>query len=124
MTQIAQSINTGFSSVGSMINKEVSRTSKREKKIFYGLLAMFVFLTVSYGFFVKQTVSSVVERKNIETEIKTISSNIGELELQYISRKNNLSLDYAISVGFNETNKINYISKTTENNTLTLNGKI
>ncbi|MEK7182440.1 MAG: hypothetical protein AAB334_00060 [Patescibacteria group bacterium] len=123
--QMAQNINTGFGFINSILDKKlVAKISKTEKRIFYSAIFFLIFVSIFYAYFVNQTIRNVAKRENIENEIKTIVSNISELELQYLSKKNNLTLDYAYSIGFKEVNKINYISKGTEINGLTLHGGI
>lgn len=125
MTQISQSINTGFGFINMMLDKKlVAKITKTEKRIFYTAVVLFIFVSMFYAYFVNQTIRNVAKRENIENEIKMITSNISDLELQYLSRKNNLTLDYAYSIGFKEVNKINYISKATGTNGITLHGGI
>jgi len=124
MTQIAQSINMSFGSMSNVINNEIAKTGKIEKKIFYILIAILFILFMFYGYFVNQTIHNIVKRESMESEIKVINSNISELELKYLSIKNNLTLDYAYSIGFLEAKKINYISKKSEVNNLTFHGGI
>lgn len=123
--QIARNINTGVGFINSILDKKlVTKISKTERRIFYIAVLLLIFVSIFYAYFVNQTIRNVAKRENIENEIGTITSNLSDLELQYLSRKNNLTLDYALSIGFKEVNKINYISKGTETNGLTLHGGI
>ncbi|MFA5838923.1 MAG: hypothetical protein WC849_03225 [Candidatus Paceibacterota bacterium] len=124
MTQLVQTINTGFGSMNHVLNKQIAKTSKTEKRIFYILTFFLVIVSVSYIYFMGSTIQNTAQRTNIESEIKTISSQISGLELEYLSAKNNLTLDYAYSIGFKDVKKINYISKKPELNGITLNGTI
>jgi len=125
MTQIAQNINMSFGLINSILDKKlVTKISKTEKRIFCIAVFLFIFVSIFYAYFVNQTIRNVAKRENIENEIKMTTSNMAELESQYLSRKNNLTLDYAYSIGFKKVNKINYISKGTGTNAITLHGGI
>lgn len=124
MTQLVQTINTGFGSMNNVLNKQIAKTSKTEKRIFYILVSFLVIVSVFYVYFLGSTVQNTAKRSNIENEIKTMGSQISGLELEYLSTKNNLTLDYAYSIGFKDVKKVNYISKKPEVNGITLNGTI
>ena len=125
MTQIAQNINISFGLVNSILDKKlVTKISRIEKRIFYVAVFLFIFVSIFYAYFVNQTIRNVAKRENIESEIKMATSNMSELESQYLSKKNNLTLNYAYSIGFKKVNEINYIYKGTETNVITLHGGI
>lgn len=81
-----------------------------EKTIFNVLLAMIIISFFSYFYFINSTIFNIIGRKNIESENRTLSSNISELELQYLSATNNIDLDFAHSIGFKDASNAKFAS--------------
>jgi len=88
-------------------------------KVFRVLLIMFCLLCASYLFFVGNITFSIVAKKSMENEARTIKSEIGALELKYIEASNNVTLELAQSLGYTEAGKIHF-AKTSGENALTL----
>jgi hypothetical protein len=63
-------------------------------------------------YFVTDTVKNVVKRQNLESEISTLNSEIGDLEFKDISMKNDVTLDKALAMGFKEVETTKYITRT------------
>ena len=61
-----------------------------------GILAFF------YAFFLGNTVFNIVERKTLEVYARTLSNEVGNLELEYLSMSQKVDLDLAHSLGFKE----------------------
>ncbi|MES2023302.1 MAG: hypothetical protein V4439_01335 [Patescibacteria group bacterium] len=64
-------------------------------------------LVLFYFFLLGNTVFNIVARKSIETNSRVLSSDVGQMELQYIALSNKVNLTLAQSMGFQET-KIKY----------------
>jgi len=81
-----------------------------------------VSLLFTYSYFVNATVLSVVGRKNAETEISLVSSQVSGMEAQYLSHVNELTLDLAYSRGFKEKKNVVFAQrKSLARDILTLN---
>lgn len=67
-------------------------------------------IAVSFAFylvFVGVTIVNIVDRKNIESGNRTLSSKVSGLELSYLSESNKIDLNLAYSIGFEDaTNAI------------------
>ncbi len=81
-----------------------------EKRIFKALIAGILFSAFLYIYFVSTSVVNIVQRKNIESETQGLSSNVGNLESQYISLNKNITLSYAKSLGYVEPRDISFVS--------------
>lgn len=89
-----------------------------QKVYFYTLLFLVVAGSMFYAYFVNQTVLDVVERKQLETEISERGAAIAQMEFTYMSKKNEITKDYARSLGYHEAQDKKYVRRT--NTTLTL----
>jgi ABC-type Na+ efflux pump permease subunit len=94
-----------------------------EKRVFSALSMSIIVVLVLYGYFVNETVFNIVSRKSLEAEIATLNSDIGALELNYIARKNNVTLEYAYAKGFKDVTSTTYVARTTDSAALTLNAR-
>ncbi len=82
-----------------------------EKQIFWGVFTLLLLLGTSYVFFVNKTILNIVERESFEEKIITLNSQISELEFDYIALKNNITIDYAHSVGFHNVDSVKFASR-------------
>ncbi|HXK35084.1 MAG TPA: hypothetical protein VJ103_01090 [Candidatus Paceibacterota bacterium] len=57
---------------------------------------------LSYLYIVGSITFNVIERKNIENEIKNSNSQLSQLELEYLSLDREINLDLAWTLGFIE----------------------
>src|SRR3989344_3893762 len=90
------------------------------KKIFWYLFFVVLAAVVLYGYLVNKTVYNVAEREKIESEIGSINSKLSELEFKFISMKNNISPEFAYSLGFKDVKKQEFVSRTAELSGLSL----
>lgn len=74
--------------------------SLNELKPFYILAALVLASFLFYAFFIGQTVFRLVEGKNIENNMRTLSTEIATLELQTLSLNDTISIDKAYELGF------------------------
>lgn len=82
-----------------------------ERRLFYVLITLLLLSAISYMYFVAQTTFNIIERKNAQHEISILGSHIGELELEYLSLNNQIDLDFAYKLGFQEPRKIHFASR-------------
>jgi hypothetical protein len=94
-----------------------------EKRIIVGLFGLIITLAITYGYFVKQTISNVVFREQLSEEMSDLGSIVSNLEVEYISIKNKISLDFAYSIGYKEVKGIKFVSKNSLSQNLTLNSR-
>jgi len=72
----------------------------REKMIFWSLFSVFVFFLFFYGYFVNSAIMHAVHKEQMENKISMITTNITTLESQYLSLKDSITMDLALSKGF------------------------
>lgn len=84
------------------------------KRLFIGLVAFFIVVCGTYGFLLKQTVASVVERKSLEAEKGELASRVSSLEADYIRAADKLTLSHAQELGFVTTKNVRFVSRASE----------
>lgn len=86
------------------MTQQIITTAKKLEKpvtlyILSGFLVMFVMV---YIYLINGTVMNVVERNSAELSIADISSDISELESNYLNLENSIDVALANSLGFKE----------------------
>ena len=76
-------------------------------KLFY-ILAITTFL---YGFLIQKAIMNIVAREKVVNDVATLTAEIADLEEQYLSLKNNITLDTAYEKGLQDAVVSYYISK-------------
>lgn len=66
----------------------------------------FGFLALVYVFILGNMVSNIVARRSFETDARSLSNEVRELELSYLSISNNVDLAFSYSMGFKETKAV------------------
>lgn len=74
-----------------------------EKFILNMIFLSFGVLALLYIVFLGNMVKNIVERRSMETEARTLSSEVGDLELTYLSISNGIDLSMSYAMGFKET---------------------
>lgn len=91
--------------------KNIFQTWYSDRVAVWILGAVIVAALAFYFFSIDQTVRNVVERQQIQQEVATLRSSIGELEFAYIEKKNNIDLQTASRLGYKRTDSPNYITR-------------
>lgn len=76
------------------------------------LMLLFVFLGM-YVYFVGKSIVNVVVREEVELHIAEINSEISELELNYIEKKDAINMLFAEENGFKSVSKKTFINRGT-----------
>ncbi len=85
-----------------MFIKSVSLINNIEKLIFNVIISSFCLLSLLYIVFLGNMVKNVVERKSLEADAHTLSSEVKDLELTYLSMSKNIDLNLSYSMKFKE----------------------
>jgi hypothetical protein len=85
-------------------NANIVNNNDLDRNILRIILASFAVLALCYIVIVGNMVFNIVERKSLEVGVRTLSNDVGDLELKYLSLSNNVDLAYAQAKGFKETN--------------------
>ncbi len=94
------------------MNKAIAQSIHIEKALFATLAFACLMLFALYIYFVSASVVHVVMRTEISQEITKISSEISELEGQYIEAQHRVSSDIASLQGYTQTQSKVFIDKT------------
>lgn len=81
------------------------------KRLFLGLLGVFVVLCAAYGIFLKQTVASVVERRSLEGQRSELAAQVSVLEAEYIQEGNAITREKATELGFVPVTASRFVSR-------------
>ena len=87
-----------------IINNNIEKLTLNFIFVSFGALALL------YVLFLGNTVKNIVERKSLETEARTLSAEVRDLELTYLSLSNNIDLPLSYSMGFKEV-KANFATR-------------
>ena len=77
-----------------------------EKFIFNIILCFFGVLAILYFLFLGNMVKNIIERRSLEANASTLSNQVRDLELTYLSMSNNIDLPLSYSMGFQEAKTI------------------
>lgn len=83
--------------------------------IFWICSSVLVFSVVFYIYCIIGTVYNVVDREALENKANSLALSIEEKQFKLLSVKNQITLDYAKSLGFKETLDNKYISSKNSN---------
>ncbi len=100
------------------IKNKILNIENPKKCAFWSFVSLVMFFSASYMYFLNRTVVNAVERQNIEKEITLINSRTSDLEESYLSLKNKMNIDYALSKGFIKVSNEKYVSAKTFNKNL------
>lgn len=83
-----------------------------KEKIAVWLLGILIVSSfVLYMFFVNQAVLNVVAREEIENDLAGLNAKVSELEFEYISLKNSITIKYALDRGFEEARDVAFVER-------------
>ncbi len=90
------------------IQKNIEFIESYEKQIFWAVFSLLISLTLTYGFLVNKTISNAISKERMDSEIATLNTNVNTLEFQYLSLKDSITMNLALSKGFVETKEANF----------------
>jgi len=106
MKQASLKLKNYASNVNIIDNGDLQR---RVLNIMLWILGILIFF---YVFFLGNMVFNIVERKALEERTLTLSNEVGNLELEYLSISQKVDLNLAYSLGFKDT-KAKYATRKT-----------
>ena len=96
MKAISSKLNIYMNRV-SVINNNIEKLTLNIIFFSFGALAFL------YVLFLGNMVHNVIERRSLEANVRTLSNEVRDLELTYLSLSNNVDLALSHSMGFKET---------------------
>ncbi len=73
---------------------------KEESRLFYGAVLSCICVFSTYMYFVSSSIVHVVMRKEVDAQISSFGTSVGQLEAQYIEMQHSVSSDIATQQGF------------------------
>jgi len=92
------------------------------KRSFYFLFSGILILSFVYMFFLCNTIYNIIERKNIEDNIRNLSSTVSQMELDYLSLNEGINLSLAKDLGLSEPKNVYFSQKSLVGNLARANG--
>ncbi|MFT5179834.1 MAG: hypothetical protein ACI9GH_000218 [Candidatus Paceibacteria bacterium] len=80
-------------------------------RIFWGLIISIVLSMFLYIYFVNAAIFNAAERQHVQESIIEIKSSISALELQFIDKTRNITMEYANSMGFTEIEPLVFVER-------------
>jgi hypothetical protein len=80
------------------------------RKLPFVLLSGLLVCSLLYVLFLGNMVSNIVARRSLEVQARNLSSEVGNLELTYLSMSSGIDLAFSYDKGFKET-KINFATR-------------
>ncbi len=99
-------MNANVKALETSIWKKIS-----SKMLFFIFATVLVIVFALYAYLVHKTIMNVVARQKAEDQIATLSGTIGNLELQYMTAQNSITLNLAYSKGFKEATPSQFIAR-------------
>jgi hypothetical protein len=81
------------------------------KRVFQILLLAFIVVFALYFYFLSQTILNVIDRKNLESSVGSLSSQADSLEIKYIELSKTIDYNMALSMGFKESEDTHFASR-------------
>ncbi len=90
----------------------IYKASHHHKERVFSILVVSILLTMfAYGFLLQKAIINVVQRQEISKNISAISVDVGDLEEEYFSLKNGITLELAHTKGLKDAEVVSYLSK-------------
>jgi hypothetical protein len=89
-------------------NVNVANNYNPERRVLNILLISLGVLAFCYVLFLGNMIFNIVERRGLETNARTLSNEVGNLESEYFSVSNKIDVSFAESIGFKETKEKQY----------------
>ncbi len=90
------------------------------KKYFWSLLLVLFLCLFSYGYLVRGAIISIVDRQNMESNLAGLNSRILDLESEYLKLKNDVTPEWALTLGFIPVSTEKFVAKDAKNPNLSL----
>jgi hypothetical protein len=101
----ALKLNIYSGRVGILSHMPAEKTLLRVMGYTFGILALL------YLYILGNTVSNIVERRSHEAKIKTLTTEVAELELHFLALSGKIDPDYGRSLGFVESGQEHFATK-------------
>lgn len=97
------------------IQNKIVHNADTQRMVFRVLMSCILTLSVVYVYFIGSITFNVLARKSLELTQRNISSHISDLELAYLNSANKIDKDYALSLGFVNSNHNLFATRASNN---------
>jgi sensor histidine kinase regulating citrate/malate metabolism len=84
-----------------------------EQRIIFVLIAAVVIFVLLYVYFVGMAIINTVVRKEVEHDAAQLKSTVAQLEVRYLTEKNEITVALAMSMGFVRIENKTFAQRTT-----------
>ena len=91
--------------------KSTITTIALQKRVFWALMGLILCLFAFYGYFVSKSITNVLLREEVEENILAVHSEISQLEFEYLDRKNEVTLEFAYAMGFQDIEDKEFVAR-------------
>ena len=88
----------------------IVNNSNLESRMLNLIFAFFGLLALCYVLILGNMIFNILQRKTVESDVRTLSNEVGNLEVQYLSMSDKVDLAYAESIGFKQA-KIKFATR-------------
>ena len=92
-------------------NVDVVNNNELQRRILNILFWSLGAFAISYALLMGKMIFNIVERKALEANARTLSNEVGSLELQYLAFSDKVDLNLASSMGFKETTEKSFATR-------------
>lgn len=93
------------------LNNAIAGDNNLDRSVFHVLFAVFVIVFVLYFYFFSHTILNVIDRKNLESSVRDLSSKVDSLGIKYIELSKTIDYNLALSLGFKESVDTHFASR-------------
>lgn len=93
------------------ITYNIAQNIDTQKILFRIILMSLVALLTVYLYLIGSITFNVVARKSLENTVKSLNTNVNELDLAYLNGVNKIDKEYALSLGFVDTHQNIFASR-------------
>lgn len=101
-------ISVKINKYGNNIN--VVNHGNLNSKILNFIFYSFGVLALCYVFILSNMILNIIERRSLESDMRNLSNELSELELEYLAKSGSIDLEYSYALGFEDT-KVNYATR-------------
>jgi len=88
-------------------------TIHTNRTFFYALVVISIVSTALYAYGISRAIHNVAQRQGVEQQLSSRLAEVSDLEFQYLTLKNNVDMKLALSMGFLQTDKAHFVSRST-----------
>lgn len=88
----------------------------RRRQIVLTLIVSIAFSALYYAYLLNQTISNGIRIERGDKQLSTLNTEVSTLEQQYFQAKNKVTLSFAKELGYADSDKTLYVSRSSQKN--------